>query len=526
MDQLPSVEEIAEYGKTLGIKVSPQEGELFQAAIAKNFAALETFDRLEIEEACPPLKYPDRDSGHRPGPEEDPLNAFLWTCRVPGASQGLLQGKRIGIKDHIAVAGVPLTLGWRFMEGYIPDFDATIVTRVLDAGGAIVGKMNVHSSANLGEFGPVINPHHPKHLSGGSSSAAVAAGYLDIAFAGDQGGSIRIPSSWCGVIGLMPTFGLVPHTGAFGPSDPSIDYLGPIARTVQEIASALEAVAGPDGFDWRQAKVPDQLPRYTQALTEGIDGLRIGILAEGFGFEGSDPYVEETVLNALEVLRRAGARQERVSAPIHGNTALLRLPLQAQGGKHFWETNLGGAFLNTYYPTSLVETMGRRRQDHDLKLPPEKKLGLIVGQYLECRYHGRLYAKAQNVRPTITRQYDEIFSRVDLIALPTVPVTAPPYPEAQTNETSPASSPFQESGVRGNFQPGVSTVLFGFGEGLATRNTAPFALTGHPAITVPCGKLNGLPVGMMLVAPKFREDLLLRTAFTYQNLVDWDGDKN
>ena len=505
MLQPPDLKEIMDYGRALGLDLTAAEARIMRDAMINTIASLEAFDRLSIEEHRPQLRYPNRDGGYRPKPEEDPLNAFIWKCRIQGSGDGPLRGKQVGMRDHISVAGVPLTLGRRFMEDHIPDFDATVVTRVLDAGGTITGKMNLHSSSDSGDFGRILNPHLPDHRSGGSSAAAVAAGYLDIAFGADQGGSIRIPSSWCGVLGLKPTFGLVPHTGCVGPDDPTLDYVGPMARTVEYLAAALESVAGVDGFDWRQAKVPLQLPEYTQIMKKGVGKLTIGILSEGFGSEGSDPEVERTVLDALSTIEDAGAHLEQVSIPVHLTAGLVRVPLHYLGGKRFFDTNLGGAFfMDNYYPTSLVSTVGGFKQSHAQHLPPREKLSLVVGAYLEQRDHGRLYAKAQNMRPTLVRQYDQAFSKVDLIAMPTVPITAPLHEEPRDAEEA-----LRE--VLGRNQ----------GWAMSTRNTSAFNLTGHPAINVPCGKLKGLPVGLMLVAPQFREDLLLRAAYTYQHSVDW-----
>ena len=205
--------------------------------------------------------------------------------------------------------------------------------------------MNLHSSSDAGDFGRILNPHLPEHRSGGSSAAAVAAGYLDIAFGADQGGSIRIPSSWCGVLGLMPTFGLVPHTGCVGPDDPSLDYVGPMARTVEDLAAALESVAGADGFDWRQAKVPPSITRIYSEPGEGSWQFGpSGFCSEGFGSEGSDPEVDRTVLDALAILGGAGARLENVSIPVHLKAGLACVPLHYLGGKRFLILTWAGPF--------------------------------------------------------------------------------------------------------------------------------------------------------------------------------------
>src|SRR5262252_9542510 len=210
----------------------------------------------------------------------------MWKCRIQGAQTGLLTGKTVSFKDHVAVAGVPMSFGSFALEGFTPDFDATIVTRVLQAGGTVVGKnvMNglsggLGTGGAIGDYGRPLNPHNHEHVTGGSSSgsgAAVAAGQVHISFGGDQGGSIRIPAAFCGIVGLKPTFGLVSHFGIGFGSDQSIDYTGPMARTVRDTAAALQATAGYDPYDPRQTRdVPAQMEVLSR-LADGVSGLRIG----------------------------------------------------------------------------------------------------------------------------------------------------------------------------------------------------------------------------------------------------------
>src|SRR5499427_5045935 len=275
----PDVDEVADYGRALGFDLTATEARMIQARMMDTIAALEAFDELRVEERGLPLRFPDRDPGARPSESEDPVGAFIRRCRVKGADTGPLAGKTVGLKDHVALAGVPLTFSSHMMDGYVPDFDATIVTRLLDAGATIVGKLKMEEFSwggpglsGVGDYGRPLNPHNREHVTGGSSSgsgAAVAGGAVDIALGGDQGGSIRLPAAWCGIVGLMPTHGLVPHSGVFG-LEPTIDYVGPMARTVDEVAIALQCVAGRDGYDPRQAHVPARLPAYTEALSRGV----------------------------------------------------------------------------------------------------------------------------------------------------------------------------------------------------------------------------------------------------------------
>src|SRR5437667_10649636 len=293
----PDVDEVKAYGEALRLHLPPTEAQVMHSRPRATFDALEVFNELRLEEPRPPLRFTDRDPGYRPTEHEDPLNVFIRKCRVAGADHGPLRGKTIGLKDHISVAGVPLTFGSHLMDGYVPDFDATIVTRILDAGGTIVGKLKMEEFSwggpglsGVGGYGRPLHPRTRDQVTGGSSSgsaAAVAGGEVDVAFGGDQGGSIRIPAAWCGIVGLLPTHGLVPHSGVFG-LEPTIDYVGPMARTVEDVATALACVAGSDGDDPRQAHVPASVPAYTDALSRGAGGPRIGILAGGVGGGGGE----------------------------------------------------------------------------------------------------------------------------------------------------------------------------------------------------------------------------------------------
>jgi len=304
----------------------------------------------------------------------------------------------------------------------------------------------------------------------------------------------------------MPTHGLVPHSGVFG-LEPTVDYVGPMARTVEDVALSLQCLAGRDGFDPRQADVPASLPRYTDALSRGVKGLRIGLLEEGFGVKGGDRMVDEAVMEAVRTLERAGARVERVSVPLHTKALSALLPIYLEGGKRMYDTNFGGSFAKTYYPSSLISIFGRLKQSHAREFSPNLKLNLLQGFYLQQHYNGRLYAKAQNVRPTFVAQYDRVFGGVDVLAMPTIPLTAPRWQEPR------------------DYEDALELTMLGGARSLdlgpVIANTCPFNYTGHPAISVPCAKLGGLPVGLMLVAPHFREDALLQAAAAYQQSVDW-----
>src|SRR5882724_2338565 len=270
MYAVPGVDEVVAVAKELGIHLSAEEAVLYRKYLMEQLSQFDAFVQARLEEPVPPMVSAGRKPGWRPSPEQDRLNAWMWKCRIEGAAEGVLKGKTVSFKDHIAIAGMPMSFGSFALEGFIPDFDATVVTRVLEAGGTIIGKNVMNGLSGgfgtggaIGDYGRPLNPHNHEHVTGGSSSgsgAAVAAGEVDISFGGDQGGSIRIPAAWSGTVGLKPTFGLISHFGIGFGSDQSVDYTGPMTRTVRDAAAALQAVVGYDGMDPRQGRdVPEHL---------------------------------------------------------------------------------------------------------------------------------------------------------------------------------------------------------------------------------------------------------------------------
>ena len=257
-----------------------------------------------------------RGAYYRPEGDENKYGAWIVKTHIKGASSGKLAGKKVAVKDTYAVAGVPLTNGASVLEGLVPEFDASVVTRLLDAGAEIVGKsvceyFSFSGGAATSISGPVHNPRAWGHTPGGSSTgsgALVAAGEVDMATGGDQAGSIRIPASLSGVVGIKPTWGLVPYTGIMG-MDPTIDHAGPLTATAADNALFLEVMAGEDGYDLRQRGL--KLDSYTKAIGQSIAGLKIGVVQEGFGQYDSHPDVDAGVRAAAKVLegrRRQGRR--------------------------------------------------------------------------------------------------------------------------------------------------------------------------------------------------------------------------
>ena len=512
MYAVPDVDEVVAVARELGIHLGPDEAVMYQKYLMGIMGRLDTFVQARIEEPKPPMASSAREPGYRPGPEEDPLNAWMWRCRIEGAAEGLLAGKTVSYKDHIAVAGIPMSFGCFALDGFIPDFDATVVTRVLQAGGTIIGKnvMNGLSGGfgtggGIGDYGRPLNPHNHDHVTGGSSSgsaAAVASGQVDISFGGDQGGSIRIPSAFSGTVGHKPTFGLLSHFGIGFGADQSIDYTGPMTRTVEDAAATLQATAGYDPYDPRQTRdVPTNLDILSR-LTNGISGLRVGVLEEGF--VDAEVEVRDLVMAAVDVLAKAGASVSKVSIPEHLAIAAAQAALTGEGALAVFKTGFYGAFSRTYYPASLIAAINKMWASQADVLAPRSKLSLIAAEMSRRNYYGRVYAKAQNVRPTYIKAYDTALAHVDVLVMPTCILTAP------------------ENHTPGSYLEAVEA-NFAAMTARGNRNTLPFNYTGHPALALPAGKSSaGLPASMQLVGRFFDDPLLMRAAYAYQHSTDWD----
>jgi amidase len=252
MSTLPSPQKLTAVASSMGISFRPGDAEEFLGLMAPFFEAAGA--TLAAPDPLPVTKYP-RTPGHKPSPAEDPLNAWYQKTVIKGAPTGKLAGKTVALKDNVLLAGVPMMNGASFLEGYVPEVDATVVTRLLDAGAEIHGKAHceylcLSGSSHTNNTGPCHNPWRRGHSAGGSSSgsaALVAAGEVDLAIGGDQGGSIRMPGAFCGIVGMKPTHGLVPYTGIMS-MEVTIDHAGPMTRNVADNALMLEVIAGPDGF--------------------------------------------------------------------------------------------------------------------------------------------------------------------------------------------------------------------------------------------------------------------------------------
>ena len=465
--------------------------------------AMQAYDRIaQLPDNLPPVRYP-RTPGYRPGAAENPMNAWAVKSEVRGAPYGPLAGKRVVLKDNVCLAGVPMMNGASTLEGYVPDVDATVVTRLLDAGATIVGKAHceyfcLSGGSHTCAAGPVHNPFKYGYMAGGSSSgsgALVGAGEVEIAIGGDQGGSIRMPAGWSGCYGMKPTHGLVPYTGVM-PIEATIDHTGPMTSTVADNALVLEVLAGPDGLDPRQYDV--RVDKYTTALGRGVAGLRIGIVTEGFNRPESESDVDQKVRAAADRYRALGASVEEVSIPMHLDGPAIWTPIALEGLQAQMMNGNGMGFnWKGLYTTSLLDAHANWRARAN-ELSRTLKLSMMVGEYFIRQYRGHFYAKAQNLGRVLTRAYDDAFGHFDLLLMPTLPMKAMPIP--------PNNAPLSLY-----VQSGLGMV----------NNTCPFDVTGHPAMSIPCGMSQGLPIGMMLIARHYNESTIYRAAHAFEQLGDW-----
>jgi amidase len=304
-------------------------------------------------------------------------------------------------------------------------------------------------------------------------------------------------------VGLKPTFGLVPHTGVIG-LEPTFDHVGPMACTVADVALALECIAGRDEYDSRQHDVPDRATlRYTQTLGEGVAGFRVGVLREGFSPESP---VDRAVHERLQALAKLGAKLDDVSIPHHPRAGLISFAAFVSGMRRtLLDSNLGGLYAN-FYPADFISYVHRLRSTGLWELPPFVKLLMLVGSFGDRRYQGTLYARSNNARRATTRCYDDAFEQVDVLAMPTVGTTAWTYTTPDSYSEALERSLLANEGAGNVDSPSP------------TPNTGVFDFTGHPALSVPCGLVDGLPVGLQLVGPHFSESRLLQVAAAIESM--------
>src|ERR1700732_3790497 len=406
----PKKEDLKRIAKENHFEMTDSEADAFGVLLPPITAFLDRIDQTPVEPSPSVQRYRERDVGRRPTREEDPLNAVVRKIRVKGAASGKLKGKRIGVKDSVSIAGIPISGGSHILEGFVPDDDATIVSRMLDEGAEIVATLVMDDFALSGEgttsaHGPTLNPHRPEYCTGGSSCGSGAALYydwIDITIGTDQGGSIRMPASWSGVVGIKPTYGLVPYTGVMS-IDPTLDHVGPMARSVSDVALLLEVLAGKDPLDPRQREVTTAT--YREALGKSIDRLKLGVAREGFTQAGAEADVNAAVNRAVAALGKLGARATEISIQAHRDASDLLYAIVPEGMAMLARTNLHGTHHTGAYMPELAAHFGQHLPEKANALALTVKFMLVFGNLMRERYHGKFYAKVQAYRSVVTAKY-------------------------------------------------------------------------------------------------------------------------
>ena len=412
---------------------------------------------------------------------------------VDGKPLPPLAGVPVGIKDVMSTRGVRTTAGSKILEKYVPPYDCTAVSRLESAGAVVLGKMNcdefaMGSSNENSGYGPVRNPRDLTRVPGGSSggsAAAVAAAMAVFTLGSDTGGSIRQPASFCGVVGLMPTYGRVSRYGLIAFAS-SLDHIGPLTKTVKDAATVLRTIAGRDPMDSTSAEVP--VPDYVAELEKPVRGLKIGVAKEYFG-EGLDDEVRAAVEGAIDKLKGVGCEAVPVSLP-HTPYAIPTYYLIATAEA---SSNLarydGVRYSQRARGVRTLSEMYRRSRDEGFGA--EVKRRIMLGTYaLSAGYYDAYYLKAQKVRTLLTRDFDEAFQKVDAIVTPTSPTAAFRLGEKSNDPLA----------------------MY-----LADIYTVTADLAGIPGISIPCGETREkLPIGLQILGKHFDEATILRVAHAYE----------
>ena len=417
--------------------------------------------------------------------------------RINNRTATALTGIPFLIKDNISTDGVRTTAGSRILDGYVPPFDATVVSRLKDAGSIILGKGNLDefamgSSNENSAFGPVINPWGENRVPGGSSggaAAAVAAGEAVIALGSDTGGSIRQPASLCGVVGFKPTYGTVSRYGliAFGSS---LDQIGPIARTVADCADAANVISGRDPLDSTSLDLDLNFAEY---LDRDIKGMRIGVPQE-YIVDGIEPGVRSAFEKSLDVLADLGAVIEETNLPLTDHALAVYYIIAPSEAS----ANLS-RFDGVKYGMSVDGEPNARESIEATRgsgFGAEVKRRILIGTYaLSAGYYDAYYKKAQQVRTLIRQEFQTAFETFDALATPTSPTVAFELGEKTQDP----------------LQMYLSDVC-----------TIPINIAGLPGISVPCGLSEGLPVGLQIIAPQLGDRTALQIAHAYEQTTKWN----
>ncbi|WP_146605173.1 amidase family protein [Jiangella anatolica] len=493
----PSTDQLAAYAVRQGSHVRPDDLERARSQVADY---LRVFERLErLADPHVPVRHHHRDPGRPPLPAEDPYHAVVRFCEVRGSASGPLAGMRVGVKDNVAVAGVPMTGGRPHARAVVPTEDAVAVERLLDAGAVIVAKTNMSGSV----FEETRNPLDRRYSAGVSSSgsaAAVASGFADAALGVDQAGSVRWPAAWCGLVGMKATHGLVPSYGLLS-QDHTIDHIGPITRSVAENAALLETLAGQDWRDPYPMAAPPVEADYTSALDGPIKGLRIAVIGESLEPSGCTEDTLREFGNAQKVLIGLGADVVRVSVPLWTDSFAI------------W---LAGAILAQ---TAMIDSLGqgyghfgRVDVSRVATMAGEQLIGdhgattmFLTREHVRSRYLGVPFGRAQNLRLELRRQVEAALGDADLLITPTSPTGPAEVPSSSFDLVDLATKPPEERSEA-------------FIRAAPILTCCPFNLTGHPALTVPSGVGDdGMPRGLQIIGPQFGEHLIYRAGHALES---------
>jgi len=418
-----------------------------------------------------------------------------------GEEIGPLAGIPVAIKDNMCTRGTLTTCSSRILHNFVPPYDATVVEWLAKAGTVMVGKTNLDefamgSSTENSGFFTTRNPWDLTRVPGGSSGGAAAAASADeaiVALGSDTGGSIRQPASFCGVVGLKPTYGRVSRYGLVAFAS-SLDQIGPITKDVADTAQVLQAIAGKDPLDSTSVDTP--VPDYLASLRSEVKGLKIGVPKEFFA-QGVQPEIAESVWKSIELLKSLGADYKEISMPIMEYTLptyYILAPAEASSNLARYDGVRYG--LRTKHSPDVITMLMRTR---DEGFGAEVKQRIMIGTYaLSAGYYDAYYLKAQKVRTLVRQAYDEAFKEFDVLISPTSPTVAFGIGER-------VDDPFQMK--------------------LADVCTIPVNLAGIPAISLTCGFHDGLPIGMQIMGKPFDEETILRVAYAFEQNTDYHNRK-
>ncbi len=439
--------------------------------------------------------------------ESSKLNAFITLAKESALSraqeidaeghEGILAGIPVAIKDNISTKGILTTCASKILTGYVPPYDAHVIERLKDAGAIIIGKTNMDefamgTSTETSYYGVTKNPWDMERVPGGSSggsAAAVAGGEAPLALGSDTGGSVRCPASFCGVVGLKPTYGVISRYGLIAYAN-SLDQIGPFATNVRDLAALFDVIAGYDARDSTSVAREDT-GSYSSALKNDVKGLKIGVPEEYFG-EGTDEKVEKAVMDAVHTLEGLGASWTEVKMP-HIKYALsayyiIAMSEASSNLARFDGMRYGLRTEDSDWHTTFSQVRAEGFGD-------EVKRRILLGTYaLSAGYHDKYYLKALKIRTLIKQDFERAFKNVDVLITPTMPFPAFKLGERIADPLS----------------------LY-----LADVDTVPINLAGVPSISIPCGFSEGLPIGMQIIGKHFDEATILRTAYTFEENTDF-----